>query len=1070
MEFRSKLMILCMIVISQFIPALVAADSSQDLMPVWNNRVNPATHPIARSRRVKPVDWETLGNKVPVACFRKVTRDPNIESGGHISIKNYQDYYDVWRALGFDVSNRFSEGWFTFAENNKELVDYWSENNISILSIIGPGSWSVDGWFSSGFGTVDGVPDEIHRYMLEKMGDKFGGWEYSEEDDRYNLVTAWCMPEEPVSRKKAYEYFMGFNRQHCKRLQDYVTVLDNTVWGVHYMADFESIRMLGAQMPNHMCNSQLWSSVLRGASRQNGILWWPGLNTWWGPRWGEKNYYYPEKELQMAGLSLSLLRRVTYLEYMYGACILQMPEPCGMDPYKKIKYKGKELSVPTINPQGQLQLEIADFVKKHPDIGVMHTPVALVWDFYTGWGIPRKYGKDWHPYCVWGSMPYEKGDHQISEFYNMIFPESRDAVYMFDEQGYLSHTPCGEIFDVLLSDTPRYVLNQYNAAVVLGPTKIEGQLQTTLQDFIDRGGSVATTAANLTKGSAKIFGVELTGERSQGEHYVQLLDNGRELNKAALRDINESKYTLHKLKVLKDTKVLAVNWYGEPVVVSRKTKAGGEMLLFAADYGLSNWVGPKELVAKGFNELQLSPYLMLEHFKIFIKPWLRKWNIIDIKGSGIQYVTNVTRKPNRFIVTLSNNQGDNWDGNIALKGACIDGSNNWITGKSLGSGKFVNVKIAPHDLAVIELIADRDVVKFKKEKDLPKPTTQELGSISEATLAKIDKYSPEQMLKASVPSLGRQNAEPAAAIYVNAWLFEGIDSSKWVPVVKELGLSGIELRGTDLYRPEMKKLWARLNEAGLHVGTVHVGVDLVPFNFGTIASDDDKFREPVLKWLEKTMDIMHQAGISRLVLYPGYRRDMSYESKLNHFGTHTISSLKRLAEYAEEKGIKIILEGHHHQLYRKLNEQLDILKKVNSDAIALGLDTGFAMQQHIAYDQDAKIVDYFKQPHMFLIPTDPTIGSAKDQKPALSPQKAFIRSLKTNRLEYVHLSNLKPYPNGVLQNTHTPLDQGIISNEVYQKILDVCRGSNISCCLYVLDPEDPIAALRDSVKVLNLKR
>ena len=31
----------------------------------------------------------------------------------------------------------------------------------------------MDGWFSSGFGTANGVPDEIHQYILEKMGDKY---------------------------------------------------------------------------------------------------------------------------------------------------------------------------------------------------------------------------------------------------------------------------------------------------------------------------------------------------------------------------------------------------------------------------------------------------------------------------------------------------------------------------------------------------------------------------------------------------------------------------------------------------------------------------------------------------------------------------------------------------------------------------------------------------------------------------------------------------------------------------------------------------------------------------------
>ena len=63
-----------------------------------------------------------------------------------------------------------------------------------------------------------------------------------------------------------------------------------------------------------------------------------------------------------------------------------------------------------------------------------------------------------------------------------------------------------------MSNTPRFVLNRYNAAVIIGPTKIEGQLRQTVEDFAARGDSVATTAAQLTPESAALFGVGLAGK------------------------------------------------------------------------------------------------------------------------------------------------------------------------------------------------------------------------------------------------------------------------------------------------------------------------------------------------------------------------------------------------------------------------------------------------------------------------------------------------------------------------------------------------------------------------------
>ena len=125
------------------------------------------------------------------------------------------------------------------------------------------------------------------------------------------------------------------------------------------------------------------------------------------------------------------------------------------------------------------------------------------------------------------------------------------------QRGFLTETPRGDIFDVLLSNVPRYVLNQYDAAVVIGPTKIEGQLQTTLQDFINRGGSVATTAAQLTKASAAMFGVRLAGSTSM-ETTVNWTAGG---------SVTESNFTLHHLNPLRGARVVAKSPAGYPVVV-----------------------------------------------------------------------------------------------------------------------------------------------------------------------------------------------------------------------------------------------------------------------------------------------------------------------------------------------------------------------------------------------------------------------------------------------------------------------------------------------------------------------
>jgi hypothetical protein len=668
----------CSVLVLLMAPTLAgAAEGSRDLMSVWNQRVDPATHPGAQTRSVKPVTWDDLKGEFPVTIIRYVGNIPHKDGSFDINIEGYKSFCEMFDFYNLAGPRVIDGGTLAFANNSKELIDYLAKENILLLSAIGPGSWTTEGWFTTPYpGRGSKVPDEIHDYILKKMPNRFGGWEFSEEDDRYVGATAWRMPEYPVTRQQSYEYYMGFVRSHCKRLQNYIVSMQNTIFAP-YMADFQAVRIFGGQMPEHKHNISLWCSLLRGASKQYGVLWWPNITSCNNPQGTSKSYNKPdmEKEGYSWGLSLSLLRRVANLHYMYGASAIQLYEPLGMEPSLTVEYKGKKINVDTPTPVARSHMEYKEWIAKHPDRGVMYTPVALIWDFYAGWDTPSKYGRG-RPFTVWGNLPYEKGDHQIDMVFRMLFPGYQDATYLLNEEGYLTSTPCGDIADVLMSNVPRFVLNQYNAAVVLGETRIEGQLKATLEDFINRGGSVATSASNLTEESGAMFGVKLTGKTKERERYVQLLD--KEKTRGIYRDINEFEYTLHLMEAQPGTKILAINWYGEPVVISKKTKSGGQLLVFAADYGLSNRVGeareprdnqrigaPYKIQDAKFDERIGTPYMMLEHVQTFLRPWLRQWNIVNVQGPDIQYLTNVTDDEKKVIVTLVNNQPDTWSGLVS---------------------------------------------------------------------------------------------------------------------------------------------------------------------------------------------------------------------------------------------------------------------------------------------------------------------------------------------------------------------------------------------------------------------
>ncbi|MCX6873372.1 MAG: sugar phosphate isomerase/epimerase [Verrucomicrobia bacterium] len=969
---------------------------------VWNQRVDPKTHPGALARKIMPVTWEDQGGLVllPVATGLNLTADYN-----GVNMPAYRGYLDYWTSgplnstnapFGFE-SQLYSPSFFSFTTNYDQVVDEWVNRDSYIAGCYGPGGWTYDGFFSlPNPDFPGGIPDAVHSYTITRLGGRFGGWEYGENDAGYCYSP---MPEEPPTREMGHDLLLGFNHRWSEKLHNYMVAMQNTTWGP-YMADTSYFRKIGVQTPNQMYNINMWAGLLRGASRQHGVLWWPNIDSYWGLNGGQRNWGVPGGD--KTGNSVSLIRRATYMYFMYGAAAIQPAAP------HHIPANVAGTSTDILSPFGEIAVEIRNFMRAHPypALGTPHLPVALVWDYYAGW-LPPRTGSGL-PYMVWGKSSYEKGDHQIDMLFRSLFPHYEDAAYFLDERGFLTETPCGDIFDVLLSNTPRYVLNQYDVAVVIGRTKIEGQLQTTLQDFINRGGSVVTTAAQLTSGSAGMFGVQLAGSTS-----IETV-----VNWTAGGSVTESNFKLHHLNCLPGASVVAQTPAGDPVVVKYRTAAGGELLVFAADYGLSEWSG--SVTDAGANQPLFSPYQMLNHVQAYLGPWLKKWNLIDVAGPPIQYLTSVTQDTNRVIVTLCNNVETNWSGSISLIGASIASCEDLITGQSFGSGTSVPVSVGGDSLVILEVSSATPVVEPKSATPTPAPTAQELALKGDQAFEKWDKFTPQGMLAMIRPAaLGpAQGGEPSGALYVNSWLYDGLDPDTWLPAVKSLGLDGVEIRAAQLYRDDMAALWSKLGSHGLRVGAVHAGADMPPFSFGSIASDLHSDREPTLQWLELTMELMQDAGIKRLILYPGYK---VYGSGSPYTSSQTLASLSRLKTKAQSCGVTIMVEtAYGQETYLQTANLQGLISSVDSPWVKVGMNTA----------------------NTWLA------------------EGSFSTPL-ANTLDYVHLSSFKPLTNGWKRSNYAPLTDGEIPVGTLNGILADRRSTGRATCIYMLSPDNPLGALAD---------
>ena len=979
---------------------------SSAAIPVWNHRVDPKTHPGALARKIMPVTWEEQGGLVllPVAGGVDLTADYN-----GVNLPAYRGYLDYWTSgplnstnapFGFE-SQLYPAAPFAYTTNYNQAVDEWVNRHSYIAGFVSPGGWTYDGFFSvPGFGFSGGIPDAVHNYAMTRFGGRFGGWEYGENDAGYCYSP---MPEEPPTREIGHDLLLGFNHRWSEKLHNYMVAMQNTTWSP-YMADTSYFRKIGVQTPNQMYNINMWAGLLRGASRQNGVLWWPNIDSCWNVKGGQKNWGVAGGGGW--GNSVSLIRRATYMYFMYGAAALQPAAP------HHIPASVAGTSSDILSPFGEIAVEIRKFVRAHPypDLGTPHIPAALIWDYYTGW-LPPRTGSGL-PYMVWGKSSYEKGDHQIDMLFRSLFPRYEDAAYFPDERGFLTETPCGDIFDVLLSNVPRYVLNQYDVAVVIGSTKIEGQLQTTLQDFINRGGSVVTTAAQLTKTSAGMLGVQLAGATSI-ESTVNWTVGG---------SITESSFKLHHLNLLPGASVVAQTPAGHPVIVKYKTAAGGECLVFAADYGLTEWSGA--IANAGWQQPLYSPCQLLNHVQTCLGPWLKKRNLIDVSGPPIQYLTSVTHDSSRIIVTVCNNTSNAWNGSISLKGTnTIASCKDLITAQSFGSGGSVSVKVGGTNLVILEVTSTSPLVRFKDATPTPAPTAAELVLKGDQAFEKWDKFTPQGMLAKRRPAPLRpaQGSEPSGALYVNAWLFDDTDPNTWIPSVKQLGLNGVEIRAMQLYQDNMGALWSKLASQGLRVGAVHAGVDMTPFSFGSIASDLDSDREPTLQWLELTMELMRDAGIKRLILYPGYK---VYGDSSPYKSGQTLASLNRLKTKARSCDVTIMVEtAQGQETYPQTSNLQSLISRVDSPWVKAGMNT--------ANTQLAE-------------------GS-------------FSTSL-ANTLDYVHLSNFKPLSNGWKRSNYAPLTGGQISTGSLNSILASRKSSGRATCIYMLQPEDPLGALSDCLK------
>lgn len=484
--------------------ALVAVAQPDSVAPrrVYSRLLEPREHPDYDRRAVKPPHWDTFKNRTQFTCLRGFGVENDKLVGFQEELEKYTRTYELGNVIWPSYST-------LFATNLAELADEISRRDLYLFDIWG----YVPGSGPGGYWTQFTPPASAFATLESKLGERWLGTDIGEQDGRY--IGGYANQMSPASANR-FEQYLNFQR-HFEKMSDDLGHKHATLVSLnfgHYFLKEGTYTLIGAETAQALPNNQVYYAFIRGAGKQYGVPWFGNASIF--NRWGYKTYGSAggsggDTHSPTNGTSLSLLKRLLYSHILYNSVAVG---------FENGWFDGENLS-----PIGRIQQAANRWVQTNGPPGVMHTPVALLLDFYSGWSFPRHLYTD-HTYRVWGNRPYEPGDYFTDAVLDLLYPGYQDSSYFHDERGFITPTPFGDIADCLLSDAPQWALDRYAVVVVAGELSGGREIRDKLQVFAKRGGHVVMTSGNLAKlpgGLAGCTGIPANTNLTCGKGRVTIL-------------------------------------------------------------------------------------------------------------------------------------------------------------------------------------------------------------------------------------------------------------------------------------------------------------------------------------------------------------------------------------------------------------------------------------------------------------------------------------------------------------------------------------------------------------------
>ncbi len=549
--------------------------STAPAIRVYSHLLEPTEHPDYTRRAVRPPTWRTFDGTTQFTCLRYF----EIVDGRIVKFGEEIEKYTRTHDLGTVIWPSYP---ILFSKNLGELADEIKRRNLFLFDVWG----YVPGSGPGGYWQQFKVPADQLALLDAKLGERWLGTDIGEQDGRY--ISGYNSQMTPASASRVEQYF-NFQR-HFERMGDDLGHKHATLVSLnfgHYFLKEGTYTLIGAETAQALPNSQVYYAFIRGAGKQYGVPWFGNASVW--NRWGFKGYTTPTKvdgwDLgPTKGTSLSLLKRLLYTHIMYDGMF--------------VGFEDKWIEGDEITPIGKVQQSAVRWVRNYGQPGVMHTPVALMVDFHSGWSFPRHLYTP-RVYRVWGNLPYEAGDHLTNGILDLLYPGYQDSSYFHDESGFNTPTPFGDIADCLLSDAQPWLLERYPVLVLAGELTGGAEIRDKLEAYVRGGGHLVMTSGNLAKLPGGLLGL-----------------------KSSRRTV-------------------------------RKKIGAGQVTLFASQFG----VKPVRLSKPITNEVDqhlAQPFVLEREVREGLSRIFREQALFDVAGEGLSVVTCRKRR-GEYTVSVANN-------------------------------------------------------------------------------------------------------------------------------------------------------------------------------------------------------------------------------------------------------------------------------------------------------------------------------------------------------------------------------------------------------------------------------